>query len=481
MSRRFGEGGRFRGEQGRRGGHPGDRRGPRSATGHESPGSASGSAQAMPPRDSSPSAVPQAPQDGAAACAGAPAPLSVLGRPVADAAVLEPLHLKPREERRLLAGHLWAFSNEIDWERTPRPLAGETRRLLSARGQDLGWADINPHTLIAARLQPVLPSPLPTAAQWAELVARSLADRARWLGRNDFCRVINADGDGLPGLTLDRYGDRWVLAAQTAAMEARAPALAEALLGPLGAAGVFRAGSTRARELEGLPQESSWEGDSAEVAWVPVADGADAACPLGSGQKTGFFLDQAVNRRRLAPLARGLTMLDACSYTGGWGLAAAAAGSTATTFVDRDAEALDWVLQGWRRAKLPGEPERRQGDVFDVLEDFARAGRRFGMVVLDPPAFAKSRKTVDQALLGYQRLARLGLRVLEPGGILVACSCSGLVPEDEFRAAVHRASRQERRALRLIDASGASPDHPVHPAMPETRYLKVHAYSPLGE
>ena len=158
-------------------------------------------------------------------------------------------------------------------------------------------------------------------------------------------------------------------------------------------------------------------------------------------------------------------------------MAAARAGALSCTFLDSARDALDLVAAGWERAGLSGEPSLRQGDVFDGLRDLAEQGRRFGMVVLDPPAFAKSRKAVDQALIGYQNLSRLGLEVLDEDGIMVTCTCSGLVPEEDFRASVVRALRQKRRPARLLWSLGAAPDHPVHPAMPETRYLKVLVWS----
>lgn len=389
---------------------------------------------------------------------------------------MEPLFLLPREDRRLVAGHLWAFSNEIDWKRSSRPEAGETRLLFSAQGRDLGLADTHPGTLIAARLQPLLPSADPDAAWWVETLSRLRGQRKAWMRTDNFCRLANADADLLPGLTIDLFGDTAVVAAQTAAMERRAPVIAQALL-DMGFAGVRRIGGTRARELEELPQEDVWHGVQRDMAWVPLDEGVFAAAPLASGQKTGFFLDQAQNRRFVAPLADGKTTLDVCSYTGGWGLCMAHAGAKSATFVDSDAQALGLVREGWTRSGLSGSPELVEGDAFKILEKLASEGRAFDVVVLDPPAFAKSRKTIDQALAGYHKLARLGLRVLSPGGILVTCSCSGLVDPDDFRQAVGQAFRKSHRTARLLAHRGAAPDHPVHPAMIETEYLKVLVWS----
>lgn len=386
---------------------------------------------------------------------------------------MDPLFLLPREDRRLTAGHLWAFSNEIDWKRGGvRPVAGEARRLFSAQGRDLGIADTHPGTLIAARLQPLLPVPDPDAAWWTEILSELRERRRSWTGLDNFCRLVNADADYLPGLTIDLFGDTAVVSAQTAGMDRRASTIAEALLS-MGFRGVRRIGDTWARELEGLSKEDVWHGEHAETAWVPLMDGVAAAAPLATGQKTGFFLDQAMNRRFVAPFAAGKTALDVCSYTGGWGLCMARSGATSTTFVDSDAKALGLVREGWTRSQLPGEPELIDGDAFKTLERLATEGRTFDVVVLDPPAFAKSRKGIEQALAGYHKLARLGLKVVAPGGTLVTCSCSGLVSGEDFRLAVGQTFRKERRLARLIARLGAAPDHPIHPAMPETEYLKV--------
>jgi 23S rRNA (cytosine1962-C5)-methyltransferase len=336
----------------------------------------------------------------------------------------------------------------------------------------LGLADCHPNTLIAARIQPELVTADPDVAFWKDFFTKARNQRQTWLGGSTFCRLVNADGDRLPGLTIDLYGTHAVVQAQTVSMDRRAPVIAQALL-EMGFAGVKLSGKSPSRELEGLDQEDRWFGEPVDVIWTHVHNGVCAAAPLGAGQKTGFFLDQTANRQRIAPLAQGRTVLDACSYTGGWGLAMAQNGATGCDFLDSDATALEWVRQGWERASLRGNFGLHHDDVFDGLRKLAADGRQFGVVVLDPPAFAKSRKTVDQALIGYQNLSRLGLEVLEPNGILVTCSCSGLVDEGDFHQAIVRAMRQKHRAAKLIARLGASSDHPIHPSMPETLYLKV--------
>jgi len=387
----------------------------------------------------------------------------------------EVLHLKNREERRLLSGHLWAFSNEIAWDKASRPLAGESRILLSQRGQKLGVADVHPGTLIAARVQPLLPSADPDASWWQSFLDARRAERRLWCGRQGFFRLLNSDGDQVPGLTIDDYGSHVVVSAQTAGMERRMSAIVPALLG-LGYKGVLRLNDTWARELEGLSREDAWEGETLEEVWVPVHAKASAAALLGR-QKTGFFLDQDANRRFLAPFGKGKSVLDVCSYTGGWGLAFAAEGASHVAFCDRDASALGLCDKGWHEAGLPGDPELLLGDAFEMLQMLGKAQRQFDVVVLDPPAFAKSRKNVENALAGYQRLNKLGASLVAPGGLLVTCSCTGLVERQDFRLAVLRGARQARRSLRLLRESGAGLDHPAHPSMPETEYLKCLAFA----
>jgi len=383
----------------------------------------------------------------------------------------EVLHLKNREERRIQSGHLWAFSNEIAWDRSPRPEPGEWRRILSHRGDSLGHADVHPGTLIAARIQRLLPEARPSVSWWQEFFAARKAERTLWTGRSTHFRLVNSDGDMVPGLTVDDYGTHVVVSAQTFAMDARLAEMVPALQA-LGYQGVLLLNDTWARELEGLPREDSWVGEPADLNWVPVHEKAHAAALIGR-QKTGFFLDQDQNRRQLSLLGKGKSILDVCSYTGGWGLAFGAEGASSVSFCDRDATALDLCRQGWERSGLPGEPEQLLGDAFDVMQSLALEGRKFDVVVLDPPAFAKSRKSVDQAILGYQRLNKLGLSLVNPGGLLITCSCTGLVDRLDFRQAVLKGSRQARRSLRLLRESAAGPDHPSHPSMLETEYLKT--------
>ncbi|MEN9354270.1 MAG: hypothetical protein RL318_1595 [Fibrobacterota bacterium] len=382
----------------------------------------------------------------------------------------EVLHLKNREERRIQSGHLWAFSNEVAWDKSPRPEPGEWRQILSHRGQPLGHADLHPGTLIAARLQRVLPEARPSVAWWTEFFAARRAERKVWCDRGTHFRLVNSDGDLVPGLTVDDYGEHVVVSAQTVAMDARLAEIVPALQA-LGYRGVLLLNDTWARELEGLPREDAWVGEAAELSWVPVHAKAQAAALIGR-QKTGFFLDQDANRRQLARLGAGKSVLDVCSYTGGWGLAFAAEGASSVAFCDRDAAALEWCAKGWEKSGLSGEPELLLGDAFEMLQTLGQAERKFDVVVLDPPAFAKSRKSVDQAILGYQRLNRLGLSLVAPGGILITCSCTGLVDRLDFRQAVLKGSRQARRSLRLLRECAAGPDHPAHPAMLETEYLK---------
>ncbi len=389
--------------------------------------------------------------------------------------VTEPLFLKSREERRIQAGHLWAFSNEIAWERASRPDAGAWRLLQTHRGDSLGHADVNPNTLIAARLQRRLPEARPSVEWWTDWLGQRRAERARWCGRPSAFRLVNADGDLVPGLTIDAYGEHAVVAAQTVAMSQRLEQIVPALLN-LGFQGVLLLNDTWARGVEGLGQEDEWVGVATDLSWVPVHAHAHAAAPLGR-QKTGFFLDQDVNRRRFAALGLDRRVLDVCSYTGGWGLAFRAAGAQAVAFCDRDIGALELCAEGWARAGFTGEPELLLGDAFEMLAALHKAERRFDVVVLDPPAFAKNRKNADAALAGYQRLNRLGASLVTAGGVLISCSCTGVVARPDFQEAIVRGARQARRSLRLLADCGAGMDHPVHPAMPETAYLKTLVFS----
>jgi 23S rRNA (cytosine1962-C5)-methyltransferase len=391
----------------------------------------------------------------------------------ADAVPGRILRLKRGEDRRLVAGHLWVFSNEVDTERTPLTgfTPGAVAELRTARDALLGWVYVNPHALICARIisrevaQPV----------GAQLIERrltaALALRER-LGDARYCRWVYGESDLLPGLVLDRYGDVVVGQIATAGMESLKGEVEAAVRKVVNPRGLFWKNDSAARELEHLPQVAE-VGFGEVPAEVEVAEaGLHFKAPLAGGQKTGWFYDQSANRARLRRyVARGARVLDVCSYVGGWAVSALRHGAASAHCVDSSQAALEFAHANAARngTSLAGIRD----DAFDALKSLAEQGERFDLVILDPPAFIKRKKDIPQGQAAYRKLNQLALAVMAEEGVLVSCSCSYHLGADALLEAIQGAARHAGRFVQLLEAGGQSPDHPVHPAIPETRYLKA--------
>ena len=379
------------------------------------------------------------------------------------------IRLNPNQDRRLRAGHPWAFSNEIRmspeyraWER------GAPVKLESAEGWRYGTFMFNPHSLIAARLLDRNPEAAIDAGWVAHRIARAAALRARLVDPR-FHRLVHAEADGLPGLVVDRYGDVAVVQANTAGMDRLLPEITAALAG-LGLSAIVARNDSPARGQEGLGEEVRLLlGDSAAT----HAEEGGVAFPIDplGGQKTGFFYDQRPNRALVALLASGARVLDVFCHVGAFGLACAKAGAASVTLVDSSAPALDRAQQAAALNGLAGVSTRR-GDAFEVMAAIAQEGERFDIVVVDPPAFAKTKKDQPNGLRAYARMARLAAPLVAPGGFLFAASCSHHAPLDLFAAAIAEGLHRAQREGAVVHTGFAGPDHPVHPHLPESAYLK---------
>ena len=381
------------------------------------------------------------------------------------------LRLQPGRDRRVKSGHPWAFSNEIVMDAAARALPpGSAVRLEGDDGVKHGVWHFNPHSLIAARLLDRGASTAPDAAWFTARIARALALRER-LGVARHCRLVHAEADGLPGLVIDRFDDVIAIQANTAGMEVATPLIVEALRSLLNPRSILARNDSAVRALEGLALETKLlHGTEAEAR---VEEGGMAfAVDLLSGQKTGWFFDQRENRARVAALAKDATMLDAFCHTGGFGLMAAKAGAREVTLLDRSQPALELALASAAANGLAGRVAAKRGEALETLERMLGSGARFDVVVADPPAFAKSRKDIPAALRAYQRLARICAQLVNPGGFLFIASCSHHAAPPEFAAAVAEGVWRARREARLLASVGAGPDHPVHPMLPESAYLK---------
>jgi 23S rRNA (cytosine1962-C5)-methyltransferase len=383
------------------------------------------------------------------------------------------LKLKRGEDRRIRAGHPWVFSNEIDNAATPlaKVPPGAAVRIHSDRDQFLGHAYVNPHALICARIvgrdaeQPLDRSLIVHRLN----VAVALRER---LSREPYYRLVFGESDGLPGLVLDRYGDIVVGQIATRGMEALKKDVEEVVRSVVSPRGMYWKNDSGARELEQLES-------AAEVAFGEVPDeievieaGMRFVAPLAHGQKTGWFYDQTANRARLARYVwAGARVLDVCSYVGAWAVAAIGHGAHSATCVDSSDTALAYVK---RNAATNGvDVGTLQADAFDALKHLHEQGERYDVVILDPPAFIKRKKDLPQGTAAYRKLNQLAMNLIGRDGLLVSCSCSYHLSADDHIDAIQAAARHSARFVQILEVGGQSPDHPVHPAVPETRYLKA--------
>jgi len=381
--------------------------------------------------------------------------------------------LRSGEDRRVRAGHPWAFSNEILMDAETKALPAGTLAVLRAPGGEaLGLVTFNPHSLIAARILTSNPEANVDALFLGRRLAQAAALRDRLIGV-PFYRLIHAEADGLPGLIVDRFGDALVVQINSAGMEALTPVLLEALEAELSPTTIVLKNDSPVRELEGLKREvtiAKGNGGPIEL----VENGATFVADLSEGQKTGWFYDQRDNRRFMAGLAKDARVLDVYSYSGGFGVLAAKEGAKSVTCIDRSAAALDAAKQA---AKLNGVDKTvsfDKAETFEALEKLdGTHARKFDVVIVDPPAFVKSRKDLKTGAQGYRKLVRLAAPLVARGGFFFVASCSHLVDPSLFADQVRRGLRDAERNGRILRTSGAALDHPVHPGLPETAYLKA--------
>jgi 23S rRNA (cytosine1962-C5)-methyltransferase len=390
----------------------------------------------------------------------------------AEGLALPELRLKLREGRRLNAGHLWVFSNEVDTDRTPLTgfAAGAHCRVIGDRDHFLGYAYVNPHALICARILGRDARYPPGKPLLVHRLQVALALRERLYPR-PFYRLVHGESDGLPGLVLDRYGDVVVGQVGTAGMESLKAEIVAAVAQVIAPRAMVWKNDSGARALEELPSYVETAHGEAPDHVEVEENGVRFRVPIGGGQKTGWFYDQAANRAAFLKYVAGKRVLDVFSYLGAWGLAAARAGAAEVVCVDSSAPALE-LLQAAADANGLAVATRR-GDAFDVLAAAREAGERFDVVVIDPPAFIKRRRDIPKGQAAYRKLNQLAMQLLPRDGILVSCSCSHHLAQDDLIDAIQQAGRHLGRFVQLVEVGGHAPDHPIHPAIPETRYLKA--------
>jgi len=371
--------------------------------------------------------------------------------------------LGKNEERRIRAGHLWVYANEIDKTQSPLKAfqAGDLADIVSARQKWIGRGYVNPAALIAARI--VTRSSRQKIDE--TLISSRIADALRLRERfyPEACyRLIYAESDRMPGLVVDRYRDVFVVQANTAGSDRLLPLICDGLVS------AFNPTSIVARNDSSQPTDLRI-----------VEGGCQFDIDVMTGQKTGWYFDQSVNRDWLARHSKDQSVLDVCSYIGAWSVRALSGGASRALCIDSSEKALERARHNAQLNGYETKLETRRGDALQTLKALDSEGVKFDTVVVDPPAFIRRKKSTRDGLTAYQKLNEAALALVKPDGLLVTCSCSYHASRDDFHNAIRRAGIARSRNLQLIHEGHQGPDHPVHPAMPETAYLKCQIFRVL--
>ena len=381
--------------------------------------------------------------------------------------------LLPRCHKRVAAGRPWIYSNEIVMTDEVKALQpGTVTGIVSDAGEWLGQATINPHALICGR---IVTRDRDVAINHEFLVARlgaALQLRER-LFDESYYRLANAEADGLPGVIIDRYGPIVTMQLNTAGADRLKDDLLHAIESVLSPETIVLRNDSAARSLEGLDVYCNVAKGSLDQPIQLSENGTLFFADLLQGQKTGWFYDQRMNRAFVASLASGARLLDCYAHTGGFAIQAAVRGAIETVVVDTSASALELASAAAQKNGVAERVSIHKTDVFLDLVSRADVDERFDIVVADPPSFVKSKRDLKSGSRGYRKLARLAAKVVAPGGVLFIASCSHNVSIDLFNEQVVRGVADARRTGRILMKSGASPDHPLHPGLPESAYLKA--------
>lgn len=384
------------------------------------------------------------------------------------------LVLKSQCDRRLKLGHLWVFSNEVDTEHSPLKTftMGQQALVTTHSGKPLGIAFMNPNGLICGRMVSRDEACPITKSLFVHRFIQSLALRELAF-REPYYRLIYGDSDLLPGLVIDRFGDYLVVQITGAGMELLKDDIVEALVQVIKPKGILMRNEHSARTLEDLPEYTEVAyGDVPEFVEL-IENGTRFMAPIRGGQKTGWFYDHRINRAQLQQYVKAKRVLDVFSYIGGWGVQAAVAGASEVTCVDASAQALDGVAKNAALNDVSDRVNTIHGKAIDVLKQLIAKNERFDVIVLDPPAFIKRRKDQKAGEAAYRHINELAIRLLGRDGLLVSGSCSMHLSNSALVEIVRAAGRHLDRQVQIIAQGGQGPDHPVHPAIPETEYLKA--------
>ena len=379
------------------------------------------------------------------------------------------IYLKKNEERRIKAGHLWVFSNEIAGTEGD-PQNGDLTEVYDYKKNLTGTGFYNKNSLIALRLISSVKVDDLKVLFRTRLTSANELRKKLYPGRDSY-RMVFSESDFLPGLIIDKYNSTFVMQVYSAGMEKNIDMLVDILKSDFSAENIFTKNEEYLRKLEGIdPEDNIYLGERKREM---ISDGLiKYEIDFEKGQKTGFYFDQSDNRFFIEKLAAGKTVLDAFCNSGGFGLHAAKAGAVSVDFIDSSANEIQSAENNFKLNELSCDSQFTADDVFDFLEKCINEKRKFDIVMIDPPAFAKNRKTVPVAKKGYERLNRLAIQSVKDNGFLVTSSCSHHIKSDEFLEIINNASIKTGRKIQLVQFNSASLDHPQIPSMPETTYLK---------
>ena len=386
---------------------------------------------------------------------------------------MKTLTLKKNQERRILSGHPWIFSNEIDVAKSPLSnfSAGEAVHVVNASGLFLGSAYLNPKTLLAGRLYSRQDHQALDADFFKLRLLEALSLREQLIPE-PFYRLVFGEGDGLPGLIIDRFGDYFVVQITTAGMERVKSVLIDVLVELFQPKGILLRNDHSYRETEGLPSSVEVAYGTVPESTLIIENGLRFEVPLLQGQKTGWFYDQRNNRARLKPYVKGARVLDVFSYLGSFAVHACQYGAASVTCVDSSKFACEQTLKNAELNGFKNKVTVRCEDAFDALKVLQKEAK-FDVVLIDPPAFIKKKKDFQAGCRAYQKLNQLALSCLKPGGILFTSSCSMHLVDTDLQNILNAAASTNRTSLQVLDYGPQAEDHPMHVAIPETHYLKT--------
>jgi 23S rRNA (cytosine1962-C5)-methyltransferase len=385
------------------------------------------------------------------------------------------LRLKKNEERRLRAGHVWVYSNEIDVKQSPLKSfsAGQPVRIESHDKSYLGMGYVNPSSLIAARLVSRKALERIDVDLFIKRIKFALAWREQFYAK-PFYRLIFGESDRLPGLVVDRFEHHLAVQINTAGMDIQTDIIIAALLKVLPKTeSILLRNDSNSRKQEGLDTYVKAGFGTPPDELTLIENNTKFSIPFLTGQKTGWFYDHGLNRSRLAAYVKNKVVLDVFSYLGGWGIQAATAGALSVTCVDASETATQYITQNAALNQVSDKVSVICDDAFDALKKLAQEKKTFDVIILDPPAFAKKFKDKKEGLIAYQRINEAAIKLLAPQGVLISCSCSMHIDFVELTQAIRKASIAAHTSMHVVERGHQAPDHPVHLCIPETDYLKM--------